>query len=501
MSEDKARSVITSWVKSPAKFVQEALLDPRGKNEKPTSQQLHALEEIRRLVTAKIKSADYIKGLIPDKPTSAEAEYAKKQGVSIMSGQGCGKDSIASWVIIWFLCCYPYPKIPCTAPTGHQLKDILWSEINKWLRGSLVKDWLTWQSDKVFFKESGGKEWFAVARTTNPKASGEEQAETLAGFHEEHLLIVVDEGSGVPEPVFKPLEGTLTGRCNFILLIFNPTRSKGFAIDSQYKDRAQWICLHWDGEESEMVSKDHVARMEKKYGRDSNPFRIRVKGLPPTADEDVLIPWDWVMDAIDRDLEPLENDPLVFGIDVGAGGDLSVILQRQGPKVLKIDTFDTVDSEKLTGWALGKIFDAEPQDVFIDIIGWGWGVAGNLKARQHIAQVWDVNVAEAAAISERFFRLRDELWWNVREKFEQRAISIPNDDELIGELTTIKYEEPNGKIKVEGKRELKKRGLQSPNKADALCLSEFFQGNILRSMKENKGKKKNRMERAGWKVI
>src|SRR3989304_546021 len=495
MSEEKAIQVVKSGSKNTATWARTARKEGGGLDNISPSDQMQALEEVAKLVNAKIKLS------YGDKLTDAELEYTKKQGLSIMSGQGVGKDSFAAWLIIWFLCCFPYPKIPCTAPTGHQLKDVLWSEVNKWLRGSLVKDWLVWQSDKIFFKESGGKEWFAVARTTNPKASGEEQAETLAGFHEDYLMVVCDEASGIPEPVFKPLEGTLTGRCNFIVLIFNPTRSKGFAIDSQYKDRSSWVCLHWDGEQSEMVSKEHVERMEKKYGRDSNAFRIRINGLPPTADEDVLIPWDWVMGGGDRDIETTDQDPLVFGLDVGAGGDPSALLQRQGPKGHKLDTFDTVDSEKLTGWALGKIYDAEPSDVFIDIIGWGWGVAGNLKTRQHIAQVWDVNVSEAAAISDRFFRLRDELWWNVREKFELKSISIPNDDELIGELTTIKYaEDGNGKIKVESNKDLKKRGLSSPNKADALCLTEYFQGNILKSMNQHR-KKNKKVERGGWKTI
>src|SRR3990167_1580564 len=495
MSEEKAIQVVKSWAHNPAKFVQEAILEPRGLNERPTAQQMQALDEVRKLVNATITLAD------GDTFTAAELEYTKKQGLSVMSGQGAGKDGLASWLIIWFLCCFPYPKIPCTAPTGHQLKDVLWSEVNKWLRGSLVKDWLVWQSDKIFFKEAGGKEWFAVARTANPKASGEEQAETLAGFHEDYLMVLADEASGISESVFKPLEGTLTGRCNFIVVIFNPTRSTGFAIDSQQKYRSSWVCLHWDGEQSERVTKEHILNTQKKYGRDSNYFRIRINGLPPIADESILIPWDWVMDAVDRDIEPTDLDPLVFGLDVGAGGDPSALLQRQGPKVHKIDTFDTVDSEKLTGWALGKIYDAEPSDVFIDIIGWGWGVAGNLKTRQHTAQVWDVNVAEAASISDRYFRLRDELWWNLREKFQQQAISIINDEELIGELTTIKWEEDgNGKIKIESKKDLRKRGLSSPNKADALCLTEYFQGNILKSMNQHR-KKNKKVERGGWKTI
>ena len=503
MSEEKAKSIVTSWVRNPAKFVQEALLDPRGKGEKPTTQQLHALEEIRKLVNAKIKSSDIAAGRIQGKLSEAEASYALKQGVSIMSGQGTGKEAFCAWLILWFLCCYPYPKIPCTAPTGHQLKDNLWAEISKWIRGSLIKDWVVWQSDKVFFKESQGKEWFAVARTTNPKATPQEQGETLQGFHEDYLMVIIDEASKVPEPVFGPLEGTLTGKCNFIIMIFNPTRSSGFAVESHMKHRQSWVCLHWDGEESEMVTKTHVDQMAKKYGRDSNVFRIRIKGIPPKAEENILIPWEWIQNAIDRDdLEYQDDDPEIAGIDVGGGSDPSIFLRRKGPIIMSpIDKNDTPDSEVLTGWLVRKAMDAESEFIMVDRIGIGWAIEGNLRTRIPNAHVIGVNVSEESSDKEKFYRLRDELWWNVREEFEKGIISIPNDDELIGEVSVIRFDDSTGKIKVESKKDLKKRGIDSPNKADALCLTSYWKYDIMKKMKKQFKNKGRIRERSGWKVV
>lgn len=481
--------LIASWREDPEKFVTEAL-----KVDTITTQQKCGLTAVRNLVISKLKKSLNMK-LNPD-----EDFLAKKAGISIMSGHGTGKDALASWLILWFLCCFKNSLIPCTAPTGHQLKDILWREINKWLRQSEIKDWIIWQAEKVYFAEAGGKEWFAVGRTANPRSTSEEQAETLAGFHEDYMMVMIDEASGIPAPVFRPLEATLTGFVNFIFMIFNPTRSTGFAIDSQAKDRKQWVCLQWNAEESERVSTDSTERIAKKYGINSNAYRIRVKGLPPIAEEHILIPWDWVMDAVDRnDLLISDYDLEICGIDVGAGSDPSIFLRRCGPIVYPIDQIDTADSEVLTGWCMRKIADYEPVCVMVDTIGIGWAIEGNLRSRTS-ANIIGINVAESAYDDKRFHRLRDELWWSVREKFEKRIISIPNDDELIGELTTIRWDEPNGKIMVESKKDLKKRNIESPNKADALCLTEYYQPEIIRKMKRNSGKRRNR-EGLSWKTV
>lgn len=415
-----------SWAYSFPKFISDTLPDFRA-----SVQQAEGMRELSNLINAKRK---FVNG---EKLTQKEAEYAKKVGISIMSGKGTGKDTYGALAIQYFLSAFPFCKIPCTAPTGHQLKDVLWGEINKWLRQSKIKDSLTWQSDKIYFNEHEGKEWFAVARTCNPRATAEEQAETLAGFHEDFLMIVIDEASRVPDPVYKALEGTLTGKCNIIILIFNPTRSKGFAIESQNRDRHRWICLRWNAEESENVQESQIEFMRKKYGKDSNMYRIMVQGLPPLSGEKLLIQWDWAEDAIDRDVEPIPADPLIFMIDVGAGGDPSVLTRRRGPKVFKTESIDTDDSEKLTNWIARRVWDEEPEMVLLDIIGVGWAIEGNLRRLCPSSRIVGINVAEAPADESRFYRLRDELAWRLRERFEKRAISIEDDPLLIGEMTSV----------------------------------------------------------------
>ena len=487
MSESGILTIVRSWARDFELFVREALGVDTISN-----QQVEACHELSLLVNSKIKFAD------GEKMTEREKQYARKVGISIMSGQGTGKDAWTAWAILWFLSCFPWPKIGATAPTQHQLKDVLWSEIGKWMNrrrpdGSfyfVLRDFFVLQSDRLHLKEAEGKRWFAVARTTNVKGSSDEQAETLAGLHEEFMMLVVDEASGVPDPVFRPFEGTMTQKCNFGIVIFNPTRSTGFAVNTHLKERERWVCLRWNAEESELVTKDSIADKARKYGKDSNFYRIRVLGLPPTSEENILLPWDWVIDSVNRDLLALDDDQLLFSIDVGAGGDDTALLKRVGPEVKPIEVSGIADPEQLTGWLLRRILDEEPRIVLIDPIGVGWGIAGNLRARCK-QEILDVNVAEISSDNTRFFRLRDELWWRLRGDFEKRTITIPDDPVLIAELTAIRYEPDrlDGKIKVESKKDLKKR-IESPNRADSLMMTEYFNPHDVRRMSKRNAAKR-----------
>ena len=476
-------SVVRAWSKDANLFVREAL-----KVKLVTKQQKELLDAVTAIVWAKIKLSEH------KKLTSEEETLSKKIGVSVMSGKGNGKDACTAWVILWFLCCFPRALIPCTAPTAHQLRDVLWREINKWRLGEnpndppLIRDWITWQTDKIFFTPAEGKEWYAIGRTANPKASEAEVAETLSGLHEDFMMVVGDEAAAIHELVFRDLEGTMTRKCNFMLLIFNPTRETGYALETQSKYRSKWMCLHWNSEDSELVTRESIKIKEQKYGRDSNFFRVTVLGLPPLVSSDTLIPFPWAMDAVERDVSPLAEDVCIAGVDVGAGGDPSIYMLRRGPVVYMPKQEETPESEVLTGKLLGHIYDTQPRYVFVDKIGVGWGIYGNLKSRirNKDISIIGVNVSELASTQDRFHKLRDQLCWRVREAFEGREISIPNDPLLIGELTTIKFTEPNGKIKIESKKEMKSRGLDSPNRFDALALTEYYKTDRLRSMSTEK---------------
>jgi len=457
MAIDMQVDLFKRWILDPLVFIQTMIIDPynnvTGKGVKITTQQKEAIEGIRKLVSAKLKKHN------KKKLSKVEEELSQKFGISIMAGKGLGKDALASWVILWFMMCFPNCKIPCTSVSSDQLNKVLWSEISKWLHNSPIKEFLTLENQKLYFNQVEeslrGKRWFAFPKTANPKASVEEQVETLAGVHEDFVMIVVDEASGIPDAVFDPLEGTLTGACNFVLMIFNPTRSKGYAIDTHGKDSEYWLPIRWNGEDSEITDRKVIERIKDKYGVDSNPYRIRVLGLPPFVDEHTYFPVDWVMDAVDREIIPRETDQIVKSLDCGAGGDKSVIITRKGGKVYDIKRLSTPDSTILTNWALND-FLAEGADVLrVDSIGIGWAVYGNLSDRLG-SRVESADSRRKADNPDKYFNKRAEMYSILRDKFEKGVISIPNDSDLIDQLSAIKAVYDGGKTKIIEKGSIKK---------------------------------------------
>ena len=100
---------------------------------------------------------EFVEDIIRAKPDARQRDMLRSVAdnplTSVRSGHGVGKSAVESWLVIWFLSTRPYPKVPCTAPTKHQLYDILWAEISKWLRNNpvLEKD-IIWTQEKVFMR-------------------------------------------------------------------------------------------------------------------------------------------------------------------------------------------------------------------------------------------------------------------------------------------------------------------------------------------------------------
>lgn len=498
-AQELFKGKLQGWRYNPYGFVVEAIgaRELKDRVNEPslkviTSQQREVLEDLGKFVLAK-KKLELNKVL-----EKAEELLIKKTGVSIKSGKGSGKTALLAWIVIWFLCCFPFSIVICTASKLDQVKDVLWREISKWIKhsvdhgkfGTFIKDSLEVKGEKIYAKgHSGeeGKQWYAIARSASTQKQGDTPAETLQGFHEKHMMIIVDEATGVADNVFYPLDQTLTDPVNFLVMTYNPTRTSGFAYRSQHKNREEFLCYRWNCEDSENVSPESIERVARKYGKDSNAYRVSVQGLEPVGDNDTLIPLEWVLAAVDRDIVPDEDDPLITGIDLARqGDDKSVILTRKGMKVLDtIKTFNGQNTMEMAGWIGVHASEEEPTCMGIDVVGLGWGTYDRL--REMGVKVSAVNVAESTSNKDKFERLRDELWWALREDFELGAISIPDDEELIFELSNVKFKvESNGKIKVESKKEMRARGVASPNKADALVLTKYFRDRTYRRLKIQK---------------
>lgn len=449
-------------------FVTDAL-----KVDSVTKQQKIALDSLSRLCNLKIRMAN--KEVLSDE----DREFAMKTGLSIMSARGCGKDGFAAWAILWFTVCFAKCKNMATAPTEHQLKDVLWSEIAKWLShakrngNQWINEEIIMQSDKVYLRQpeenENGKRAFTVCRTASARATKEEMAETLSGFHEKFMLFVIDEASGVADAIIKPLEGTLTGVCNIIISLFNPTRTSGFALKNHTEFSKFWVTLDWSAIDCEIVPRSKIEYARAKYGEDSDVYRVDILGMPPSQEEGTLIPYEWAKMAVNRDVEADEED-VHLGADIGRSGDPSDICIRKGMKVLPFWEFQIADTMQITGQISSKIDEYKPATSNIDALGLGWGVCDRLRERGYRVKM--VNVAESASMNQKFYRLRDEIGWTVREWFEKKLISIPDDNELIDQISSIRYKiDSSGKIKIESKHEMKARGRKSPNKFDALGLT------------------------------
>lgn len=471
----KYERMIERFASDILEFVNTCIIEPynKEKNENVfiTNQQKEALLALQELVLGK-----------------EQGKYRDKFGISIMAGKGNGKDAVLVWMILWFMFCFPYPKVPCVSVSADQLNKVLWSEISKWLKTSTIREYFVLQGDKLYFKDvperARGREWFAFPKTANPKSSPDEQVETLQGIHADFMMQVVDEGSGILDPVYNALENNMTGLCNLMLLVFNPMHTKGYAVRTQYEDKENWITFRWNSEESEITNKEKIKAMERKYGRDSNTFRMNVLGLPPVFDSETLINPDWVQDAIERQIEVLPNTPLVWGIDCGSGGDKSIIAARRGELIYKFQRKNTSDSVELANWIGAQIDTDNPDCVRVDTIGIGWAVEGTLREKKgSIVEAADVR--RRADDPERFANKRAEMYWNLREQFERGRISIPNDTELIEQIGATKYKiTKSGQIQIQEKDIIKKEIGHSPDELDAMAIL-FFYPDVMVSRKKN----------------
>lgn len=398
----------------------------------------------------------------------ALAALASNGRVSIRSGHGVGKSALDAWAVLWFMCTHFPAKVPITAPTAHQLEDVLHPEIGAWLRKmpEALQGEFTLKADRLVLNAAPA-ESFAAFRTGNKS-----NPDALQGFHSDNLMFILDEASGIDPIVFEVAEGALSTPGARVMMTGNPTRTSGYFFESHHAQRSHWHTMRVSCSDSSRVSDDYIERM-KRYGVDSNIYRVRVLGDFPKADDDAVIPLEWAEAAIGREVAPVPG-PIIWGLDVARfGDDRTALAKRQNNALLEpIRSWRNLDTMQTAGRVMQEYENSpkKPETILVDVIGIGAGVVDRLKEMG--LPVFGVNVAERPSSKDRFMRYRDELWFEGRDWFESRDCVMPNDAELIGELTTVKYEVlSTGKVQVNSKEKMKREGLVSPDLADAFLLT------------------------------
>ncbi len=433
--------------------------------------------------------------------------------VSVRAGHGVGKTTATGAAIWWHLECFDYAKIPCTAPTASQLEQILWSELARLRRQAdevavrlelpeaLYLSVLFDFSRRAITDRGAPREWFAVARTAR-----RDQPDALQGFHAGEvditvdgtaraidpatladaggasLMFVIEEASGVPDAVFEVAEGALSSPGARLLMVGNPTRNTGFFARSHKSERAGYTTLRFRCADSPLVDPGYRAGLVRKYGAESNVVRVRADGQFPRQDDDVLIPVEAAEAALDRPPRTEEGSQRRLGVDVARfGDDRTVFLLRCGPVVEALETTSGRDTMAVAGQA-GRLAQAWRADtLYVDEIGIGAGVVDRL--REEGLPVVAVNVAHTAPPretgKEQGRLLRDHLWLTLRGWLRDEApclagagVSRDLAQDLAGELASVRYAfDGSGRVVIESKDAMKRRGLRSPDLADALALT------------------------------
>ena len=428
-------------------------------------------ESLIELVTRwRLHPYDFVVECLGAKPDPKQAEVLRSLEtpgvkISIRSGHGTGKSTLFAWIILWALVCFWDVKVPVTAPTAHQLEDVIWPEVAKW-HARMLEPWkssIVIKNDKISMTGTPG---FAAARTGR-----KENPEALQGFHADKVIFLVDEASGVAEVVFEVARGALSTEGATMVMAANPTRLSGYFYNSHHKNRDLFERFQFSCLESPRVSRDYIDEIKAEYGEDSDMYRVRVTGDFPHTSDLQFMPGDLVENAMGKHLREDEYNfaPKIIGVDVAMfGGDRSVIMLRQGLMSKILFQIKGIEPEKLASMAAIYEDEYKADAVIVDSIGLGQAVisAMHLMNRTPIA----FNAAEKATLPH-CSNMRAEVWDKTRDWLKGGG-SIDNNPDLRDDLVGPEYGyNVRGKLVIEKKEDMKKRGLASPDLADALTMT------------------------------
>ena len=430
----------------------------------------------------------------------------RERRVAVKSGNGLGKDFTAAVAVLWYVHAHDPAVVLSTAPTFRQVRHVLWRQIHRLYRNATD----TLGGTMLDTRWEVAEDRYAMGLSAS-------DADQFQGFHCENMFVVVDEAEGVAEPIYEAVEAVMTSAHPTLLLIGNPTTTSGGFHRAFHRERGIYETITMSALESPNVEQgrivipglttaEWVEERRQMWGEGSEMFRARVMGEFPDRGEDNLIAISDIEAAVyggplvlrqaqderdyaargERDyaargdlVEPqahhgqvAEAEPVVLGVDVARFGvDRSVIMVRRGDVVVDVRVFHGFANTEVAGAVIAAVRDRSPRQITVDETGLGSGVVDILHEQGQ--PVYGFN-GSAAPLKEDVTcaNLRAEGYWTLARRFREHTIRIPRDAELIAELASLRYRyNSRGKVLMESKEDMKRRGLPSPDKANALMLA------------------------------
>lgn len=395
------------------------------------------------------------------------------------SGHGIGKSALVSWIILWAMSTYEDCKGVVTANTENQLKTKTWAEVAKWHRLFIGREYFHMTATALFARDPLHERTWRIDMVP----WSERNTEAFAGLHNQgkRILVVFDEGSAIPDVIWEVTEGALTDRnTQIIWMAFgNPTRNKGRFRDcfSGGRFAHRWSSCAIDSRDVHISNKDQLDRWIADYGEDSDFVRVRVRGVFPRVDAESFIAHDLAHGAVQRELLP-QGGAVVLGVDVGRfGDDPSCIYPRCGRDAITrpVELYFGDDTMTLAGKVAASFLRHGATICMVDEGGVGGGVVDRL--RQLRIPVIGVDFGSKAdgfsADGVKYANKRAEIWGSMKEWLATGSIAnivVGENIVLTDELTAPTYMLTSKEaIQLESKKEMRSRGVASPNVADALA--------------------------------
>lgn len=395
--------------------------------------------------------------------------------MSTASGHGIGKSVLVAFLVGWLMSTRPNCKGTVTANTYQQLSVRTWATIQTWMKRCITAHWFEITS-QILYRKNSKDSWYCQAQSCK-----EENSDAFAGQHaaDSTSFYIFDEASSIPPKIYEVAEGGLSDGEPMFFAFGNPTRSKGeFHRITFGEGRNRWVARSIDSRNCTFSNKELIAEWIADRGEDSDFVRVRVKGIPPRADDSQFIDMDRITAAQKREVATLYDEPLVAGVDLAWGGeDNNVVRFRKGRdarsiKAIRIPGESTRDAAVMVvklADLLSTRFDGQKiHTMFIDSAGISGAIGARLRQLGH-ANVVEVNFG-ADSPDQHYAYMRDYMWGKMKDWLLVGAIDA--DPTLESDLSGPGYTLDNKiRVKLESKKDMKKRGLASTDDGDALALT------------------------------
>lgn len=390
------------------------------------------------------------------------------------SGHGIGKSASIGMICVWGMSTCEDCKIVITANTEPQLRTKTMPEVSKWFRLAINSHWFKPNATSVFTVDKKHEKSWRLDAVTWSKNN----TEAFAGLHNlrKRIIVIFDEGSSIDDIVWEVTEGALTDEDTEIIWVAygNPTRNTGRFKECFTKLKHRWVNRQIDSRTVEGTNKKQIQKWLEDHGEDSDFFKVRVRGMFPSASFKQFISLEDVDKAYGKELKPDQYKfaPKIISVDPAwSGDDEFVIAMRQGLHFQILRTIPKNDNDFEMATLIATLQDEHKVDaVFIDA-GYGTGIVSYGKT---LKRDWKLVWFSGKAIDQGCLNKRAEMWKLMRDWLKEGG-ALPLDpvlhQELIGPETIPRSD---GKIQLESKEDMKSRGEPSPNRADALAITFAF---------------------------